>query len=239
MPTFLSAVNLSKNELQNPKIHNSSSAPSSPTTGQFYFDTTTGRLWVYDGSNWIPASVLADPRAKTASTTKLTVPGIDLISQSTATVSANQIRYAPFVVYTPIVADQIVCEVTTQGAASTTARLGIYKANLDLQPTDLVLDAGTVAVDSTGVKTISISQALAPGNYLTAFNTDGTPTMRTWRGGSRYSGLHAALGTNSFPQTLRVNETYAAYASSGTDHDSSGNVAVPIEQIILLRVSTP
>ena len=49
---FLTAINLSQNELQNARIQNLASAPSTPTAGQVYFDTTLNKFGTYNGSSW-------------------------------------------------------------------------------------------------------------------------------------------------------------------------------------------
>lgn len=64
--------------------------------------------------------------------------------------------------------DRIGVEVTT-GVATAVIRLGIRQDTGQTYPGALVLDAGTVDAATTGFKTATIAQALAPGRYwLTA-----------------------------------------------------------------------
>lgn len=52
---FQSHINLSGNELQNAVVQNLAVAPENPKAGQFYFNTTSDTLFVYDGEKWVDA----------------------------------------------------------------------------------------------------------------------------------------------------------------------------------------
>lgn len=55
MPTFLSPLNLTQQEIQNAVAQNLAAAPGSPKKGQFYMDTVSNTLFWYSGTSWVAA----------------------------------------------------------------------------------------------------------------------------------------------------------------------------------------
>ena len=74
---FVTSINLNKNELQNARIQNLSSAPSTPVAGQVYFDTSTNILYFYNGTAWISTSGSAEVIQDTVNTMLIAGTGLD------------------------------------------------------------------------------------------------------------------------------------------------------------------
>ena len=63
---FLSNIDLNKNQLLNHTLRNATSNPSAPSEGQIYYNTSTDKVLVYNGSAWI--SIAGDITAVTSAT---------------------------------------------------------------------------------------------------------------------------------------------------------------------------
>jgi hypothetical protein len=104
-----------------------------------------------------------------------TAPMGSLISVA---VPQNVLTVTPLFVPRAVTLDRIGGEATV-AAAGSTIRYGIYEDDGDGYPSRLLLDAGTVDTSTTGVKEITISQAV-PGEriWLGAVSQGGAPTVR-------------------------------------------------------------
>ncbi len=86
---------------------------------------------------------------------------------TTATPTASDLRILPVYMPVPRNVDRIGCNVTTAGTAGHVARMGVYNADPTTGlPTTVRVDAGTIAVDTTGVKEVVISATLHGLHWL-------------------------------------------------------------------------
>lgn len=91
----------------------------------------------------------------------------------------KSLHVAPFHVVKTIHVDRIACMVWGAVAASK-IRLGIYKDNGNIYPSDLILDAGEVSGASTGWKEIVIDETLEAGVFWLAQHYFSNPIMYAW-----------------------------------------------------------
>ncbi|HSX28360.1 MAG TPA: hypothetical protein VLF60_02825 [Candidatus Saccharimonadales bacterium] len=104
----------------------------------------------------------------------------------------------PFDCQKQVTLSSIGCNVKTAGTAGSTIRLGIFSSDGAGLAGNVLLDAGTVAGDTTGVKTVSINQVVAPDRIWLGAVWQGTnstaPILQAY--------AHAAqfVGWNSFYQ---------------------------------------
>lgn len=184
------------------------------------------------GANGYPVSEGRPKRA--GSVQHFSLPSVDLTATGTTAIGANQIRYQPFTIQTATQIDQFALEVTAAGAAGTQIRVALHKADADLQPTELVVDAGVAAVDVAGVKTFDVSLTLQPGRYLLGLVSDGTPTLRIFRGAQKF--LNPILGGSPYLYTLRRSGvTFGPFSNPGLAWTSDGYNSSGFDYFIVVR----
>ena len=141
--------------------------------------------------------------------------------------------------------DRISINVSTAGTVTIgtgMARVGIYKATslTDLRPGARVLDAGEVDVTTTGVKTLTINQAMDPGAlywFVLCHDCDAdAPTIRGWTLANSMPvlGIDPAMPSTT-PQALwAATFTYGALPDPFT---AGGALVTSITPMIAVRYS--
>jgi hypothetical protein len=135
-------------------------------------DLTTGTLAAARGG-----PVVSQP-ALISTVRQLGLPGIQVNATNNAlALGANTIHYTPFVCDFSISVDRILFDVTT-AVASSNARVGVYAADTDWQPTGAALIDGTATTATTGAKEITVSATLTAGRYLACIVSDSAISVR-------------------------------------------------------------
>jgi hypothetical protein len=196
---------LTKTEWESEESHevvHGTSFPSSPVERQLFYRDDKHKWYIYDGTAWRAFVSDVDLSAHAADLsahirdlreiwrTGTYMPSLlftnDWIA-SAAALTANRLEAIGYPIPRTMIFDRIGFYVSTGGAPGTQARLGIYQDDGNCYPGTLVLDAGLVAVDSTGIKEITINQQLSKGLYWLVIISDGTPAV--WGRSDEYLGL--------------------------------------------------
>jgi hypothetical protein len=151
---------------------------------------------------------------------------------TTGAPTANVLRALPLATNIKRTLDRIGICVTTLSAGA--ARLGIYADDGNLYPGNLLLDAGTVDTGGTGVKEITISQALSANTlYWLALIGNAAPTIRTPPYAACFPilGLDAGYGT-ALGVGWSVALTYGALPAAFT----SGGAAIAADPVPAIGV---
>lgn len=170
--------------------------------GMVIFNSTTDQLEEYDGATWqaigqvILDTHIADLDAHTKDRFEVLRTGeyhfgIPFYSTTGQALSANYIYASLFIVARDMTVDRVAVNVSAAGSSGKKAYLGIYNVGTNLYPGTLLLDAGTVDIDGTGVQAITINQSLPKGIYFVAILPEDGVSIKVVYPSSTHLGVSA------------------------------------------------
>jgi hypothetical protein len=169
----------------------------------------------------------------------LVLPGVYIQGIQTRTLAANFDTFMPIFVHSSTTVDALKFNVTISAAGN--ARVGIYAADTDWQPSGAPLyDSGNISVSTTGVKTATPGSplVLAAGRYLLCWISDVAPELRSLVGQvPGVTAIDTGLGS-SFRTFWNKSRAYAAFPNPAT-WDGDNAIANNNEYYVFLSVSTP
>jgi hypothetical protein len=172
---FVTNLDLNKNELQNARIQNLGTAPSSPVEGQIYYDTGDDTLYVRNASAWV--SLMGDITGVTAGTG---LSGGGTSGAVTLNLTASGVTAAAYGSTTaiPVLTVDAYGRVTAATtAALSTSSISDADSNTKIQVEESS-DENIIRFDTAGTErmTIAADGAVAVVGTLTAASLAGTLT---------------------------------------------------------------
>lgn len=217
---------------------------------QSFTITTGGAITLVDDLREFQEGVFeaAGHTIGTLYSTRYTIPGYFFDNfQTGANIASDVLHYIPIIVLRPMHITALVFNVTVNETGL--ARCGIYNAVLGaggLEPDPLLIDAGSVAITSSGTKVLVVDIWLQPGYYFVCIiHNDGssadfdqlTPASLETR---MFSGIAASYGP---PLTA----AFSSGVDAGSDYPLNGlpdpavapTLSVNIIPVVMLREDLP
>jgi hypothetical protein len=152
---FLSNIDLNKNQLLNHTLHNATSNPSSPNEGQIYYNTSSDKVLVYNGSAWV--SIAGDIESVSSTTTnQLTVtsgtgPDVSLAIVTGAVTNGGTALATGDQIYDFVIGQNYS---TTTGTVTSVAIAGTD--GIDVDSGSPITSAGTITLGLSNIPNTSL-----------------------------------------------------------------------------------
>lgn len=160
MPVLGAALDFAKLEARNIRAHQLASAPSSPVTGQLYYNTGDNTLYWWNGTSWVSASGGATSDATTSS------KGIVQLAGDLAGTAVSPQIAAGVIVDADVNASAAIAEsklnLATDAAVGTGSRRTLGAGAQQAMPGNRTLDAITAPTAAVSLNSQKITSLLDP-----------------------------------------------------------------------------
>ena len=201
MPKFLANLDLNQNELQNAVVQVLSANPSSPTTGQIYYNSSSNVLRYYDGTTWEDLAAGSGGETNQNAFSTIAVSGQSDVAADAKTDTLN------------LAAGSNVT-ITTNGTDTVTIAASGDVDSVNSQTGDVVLDADDIDDTSTTNK-FATSTQLEKVDFITITQAVDLDTLETnvATNNSKVSNVTTNLSTTANGTSLVVNSSDGTNAS--------------------------
>lgn len=202
-------------------------------------DNTVGRLAVGSDGQVLTADAAQSTGVKWAGAagfanwypSKLGAPGLQVLSVSGESCVANTLYLHPFLMGRAGTPSEIRIYVTSAASSGKKARLGVYSWTGSAW--SLIFDAGEVAIDSTGEKTVSVNTVIPAGLGATALLCNEACSVNAMQSTLDLLSMQSTSSGNG-AKWLEAAQTYGALPSTAPAMSQAMGYSKAIHRVYLL-----